>query len=601
MALFNGKQLSFSRIGHGILCFLPVCLTFFFFLTLLSPFWLQHQFELELHYQSREPFQLKFAADNSGNLFCPEKMIVYTIDVPAAREKTVRKIRTNNSVNSFFGVYLSVYAKNSAVTIESLQLNGKKKTLPVDFKQTLFPVDFKQKSLRIDTQGTAFFSSGTQTQLHIRLPYEQRSFLVTDWIFLLYTILISLAFSLGVYRLSRKVKPEDSKHLLFVCLIFILLLIPIVKINYFGKLSTENRLFAPCPELVRNEALNPVFPKEFERWLNDRISGREKMLELNETIFGMTWTKKFFSSGAKNFPDNDSAFWGKENWLFTPAYNGINSIQNKNRFTDAELRLCASRLEQLERTFMERYKAPVYIMIIPDKERIYEEFYPDYLLRLRQHDESRMEQLYSYLHRNTNLKIAYLYPEMMEWKKNYRLYHKPGTHWTDRGAQCAAQSLLKLMHKDFPHINPDHNGVKLWKTLKKADTDIALMLGYRNPMNELPEEMVTSEVPYFGAKLKTTPISVDYLLSLLLNKVTIKNPSDKNGLKALAITDSFWTPVIPFLYPYVTDYFHFFYGHGKDFELSPFESEIDEYQPDIVIIETTERFLHRFLTIKFGE
>lgn len=591
-------------IFNTLLKILPVILAFSFFVILLHPFWFSRRLEISFSYTSKEPFKIYAGFDRTGDLFCPEKLTVSEFTIPEALKPTKHKISFSMDRTNYIGLYLSVKALNSDVHISKLRLKDKKREWPLDIKSLVFPVDFKQKSVNFNQTDMVSFTSGTRSQLHIKFPKHVRAFYHIDFIHLLYAVLISALLSGILFKVCRRLQNYRRIDYIFTVTAILLLTLPIVSINYFGKLSEENRLFYTYPDFVKNQTLNQDFPKEFEKWLNDRIFRREQLIEWNDSIFGMTWLKKFNVSGTKNHPDNDSAFWGKDNWMFTTAYNGINNVQHKNRFTEEELRICATQLTQMEKMFRKLCNAPMYIVISPDKESVYEEYYPDYLLRERNHPESRMEQLINYLRENTNLRISASLPVLLKEKANYRMYYKTGTHWTPRAGAFAAKELLKLMKNDFPHIDENVHSVKYWTPdTKNPDVDIAWMLKYKAPTLELPPDMLLYDAPVFNhAAPKKESYPTDYLLSLIRDKYTLETGDhNRKRLKMLAITDSFWGALMPHLSPHVTDIYHFFYGHGKDFVLFPFTEDIIEYKPDVVVIETNERFLHRFLTVKFGE
>ena len=600
---FWGKE-KIRFLVSAILKFPAIIPAFFFVLILLHPFWFSKRFEISFLYTAKEPFKLSAAFDRTGDLFCPEKLRVSEFTVPESLKPAEHKISFNVNRNSYIGLYLSVDALNSDVHISGLRLKEKNWEHNLDIKTLIFPVDLKQKSIKFDPGNKISFTSGTRSHLHLQFPKYIRVYYHIDFVFLFYSILAATLFSALVFKLCWRLQNYRKSDYLFATAAIILLILPVVNINYFGKLSNENRLFHTFPDFMINQSLNKDFPKGFEQWLNDRIFGREQLIEWNNSIFGMVWLKKLNVSGTKNHPDNEWAFWGKENWMFTSAYNGINSVQHKNRFTEEELRICATQLTQMEKMFKKLCNAPMYIVITPDKESVYEEYYPEYLRRERKHPESRLEQLVNYLKENTNLKITSSLPGLLKEKEKYRMYYKTGTHWTPRAGAYAAKGLLKLMKNDFPHIDETVHSVKHWiPDTKKADVDIAMMLKYKTPTLELPLDMLLYDAPVFNhAAPKKESYPTDYLLSLIRNKYTLETGGhNRKRLKMLAITDSFWLALMPHLSPHVTDIYHFFYGHGKDFVLFPFTDEIISYNPDIVVIETTERFLHRFLTVKFGE
>jgi len=87
----------------------------------------------------------------------------------------------------------------------------------------------------------------------------------------------------------------------------------------------------------------------------------------------------------------------------------------------------------------------------------------------------------------------------------------------------------------------------------------------------------------------------------LLTRHFVSGNRNYRGLRILTVADSFWGYISPFMVPLASEEIYAFYGSGKDFVFEPFAADIRNFKPQAVIIESTERFLHRFLTIKYGE
>ena len=586
----------FSALYQKWIHWLLLIPVFMFFLLLLSPLWLSRCADIVLTCSAGNRLKLSIAGDAEGGIFSIGKLRINTYEIPghAASKQFTLPVRMLS--DSIRGLYLKINSSGNESVFHEIRICGSGTNHRVDFTRELLSGSMN-KAVKVSKNAVTI--RGFEAVLPIKFPEKINIDRKIDWIWLLYSILLALIPTLLFQRLTIQRDPARLPELIFSAAVLLLLVLPVMQIDYFSQISDENRLYAPFPSFWKNMAVNDQFPKELENWLNDRFYLREKLLDLNQMLFSMNWLKG--SGGDFSDLDNKRALRGKDQWMFTKFFDSVAMMQNKNRFSDAELQICAENLVRLQQAFQTRCGAKTYILLTPDKERVYEDFYPDFLLKRRVHSESRLEQLYRFLKQNTELNLIYPLPKLLEAKKHYPVYYKTGSHWTPRGAGLAANLLLDALRKDFPDLPVIPDQIVKWKKRKYADVDIAKDLGFRDPLNELPPDMVTYEEPVFKTSIQTRKLREDWESSIFIFRYTSPRPATGNGkgIRMLVLADSFWGGVIPFVHPYVQEQYHIFYGLGRDFVLAPFAEEIEKFKPDAVVIQTTERFLHRFLTIHY--
>ena len=84
-----------------------------------------------------------------------------------------------------------------------------------------------------------------------------------------------------------------------------------------------------------------------------------------------------------------------------------------------------------------------------------------------------------------------------------------------------------------------------------------------------------------------------------LNILVWNNKEANNDYKVLAISDSFLAQYLRYLAVSFNQTFHLFFGGGIDFGKEDIRNYLLSNRPDIIIVGSTERFLHRFLKLEF--
>lgn len=284
----------------------------------------------------------------------------------------------------------------------------------------------------------------------------------------------------------------------------------------------------------------------------ERLCARNKLIAFNSELTSL------LTGGT--YMESTQVLLGKDNWLFYKTeldghplwdYMGI------NHFTDEELAAIAANLVSMRDGF-NALGVDFYVTALPNKENIYEEYMPDTVARV---DEvSRAEQLADYIWDNTDL--VYVYPKqaLLDAKAEGQIYYQTDTHWNQKGAFVGMQ---QLMHEAYGVEAKDLDSVSFDITSHDLAGDLAVIGGVADKYN----------------------IDTTYVFDT--------DTADKAQYRdevALVVGDSF----SGFLSTIAKGYYkevHWIYT--KDFTMSM----LDEYDADVVIWESVERYMETFLNV----
>ena len=176
-----------------------------------------------------------------------------------------------------------------------------------------------------------------------------------------------------------------------------------------------------------------------------------------------------------------------------------------------------------------------------------------------------------------------------------RLYDKSDTHWNYQGAYLAYRAIMERTHLLFPDFQAPagFHFAPMWED--HVGGDLALMIGRRKSIVEKRQAVETSD--FTSVKKELGPQLTDLLT---LEQLEPFYSEKKSGtLRVLVLHDSFFNHLKPFMGESFAEVLYVWQYY--DMETLEFLSSenlaalMDIYQPDLVIEETVERFLPRFL------
>lgn len=352
-------------------------------------------------------------------------------------------------------------------------------------------------------------------------------------------------------------------------IVFLILIAPLTRINKQAKSTIENRNLAPKTKLIKNGKINTKYGTEFEAWLSDRFRGRAKLLtfynNLNTELLGRI--------------ENQRAFQGEKGWLFYKGENSVQIYQNKILFSDAQLNKIRSNLLK-RKTLLEKNGIKFYVLIAPDKNRIYGEHYHPGINKVA--TQGRAEQLLSSLS-DCDLNIVYPLEEMLETKSKGAIYYRLDTHWNNYGAFVGYNNLMKEIKKDYHAFNILELKDFEVKTRPEKGGDLLNMLNV--PLQKL--KLKDNSILVLNKKV---PYNYKYIKKEARKGVKTQNNKPLNPLRVFVLRDSFTTAMEPFISETFKEA-NFVWTHNFN---SQYEN-ILKYKPDIVIHEMVERYAHTLL------
>ena len=226
-------------------------------------------------------------------------------------------------------------------------------------------------------------------------------------------------------------KNKDKADIIFLIVIFILLFIPMLRIDKNTYQESENRKLATYKSFIKkNYKINKKYSRDFENYITDRFFGRMQAVNLYSLIrFTFSDRSKF------GFIDKKTGFMYLENEDKMPVLSqikeGLDGISELNDFCKAN-------------------KIKLYVLIVPQKSVIY---YSPKIHDIK-HDEinKEFEDYVEKVNTEGKYKIAYPDKEMLEAKKYNYMFFKTDHHWTDDGAFIGYNSVMKYIKKDFPSV-----------------------------------------------------------------------------------------------------------------------------------------------------
>lgn len=349
----------------------------------------------------------------------------------------------------------------------------------------------------------------------------------------------------------HKDRSETDRILRIVWIVLFLAfcLVPSLGMTVAGETKpSANEILASGPRLVMKDGKwNTAFLNDVSDYLADRFAFRKPLVnawaELNA---------KLFRSSVE-----EQVVLGGDGWLY---YASTLDDYMGRSMSDEDLELAASYLAALQQEAESR-GVRFYFTIAPNKNSLYGERMPSFIPE--NHAASNAERLKPCLER-----YGVNYIDLFEVfaGEGDCLYYRTDSHWTDRGAALAADTILAAMGKDAPYFSGSfcagepHRG-DLYEMLYPTGTD---------------QESSELYAPGFSYTLSGDPNKG--------NAMKIRSECPEKSGRLLCWRDSFGIS----LYPYLADSFeNALFLRSASYDLG----EIEKSGADTVLIELVERNL----------
>ncbi len=260
-----------------------------------------------------------------------------------------------------------------------------------------------------------------------------------------------------------------------------------------------------------------------------------------------------------SYIESTQVLLGKNGWLFYKTENDGHPIYDYmgiNYFTDAELSAMANNLTAM-RNYFESEGIEFVIMGIPNKENVFPEYMPGTIPKVN--EESRADQVAEYLWQNTDLNYVFPKEQFLTEKEKYQIYYKTDTHWNQIGAFVGLQTMFSQLYGTYA----DPGSVSFVETGYGYAGDLASIAGIMEDY------------------------STDTLYAFDVSSVDQAQYRDE---VVLIVGDSFSGFLSVVAQPYYKEVYAVRTG---EFQMSMLE----EYQPDVIIWESVERYIDYFMNV----
>ena len=226
----------------------------------------------------------------------------------------------------------------------------------------------------------------------------------------------------------------------FIALFLLLSLLPAAGMVFLGESkATANETLSPDPKLRNSDGgVNLSVLKETTDYVADHFFLRNELVnawaELNAAVFHTS--------------SEEQVLLGSDGWLF---YASTLDDYMGRGMTDTELKRAAANLALIQE-YAENCGAKFLFTIAPNKNSLYSAQMPSYVPF--SHEQANSQRIQPYF---ASMGIHYrdLFSAFRE--RGEVLYYKTDSHWTDRGAALAADSIMDgfetavgYYDKDFP-------------------------------------------------------------------------------------------------------------------------------------------------------
>ena len=395
-----------------------------------------------------------------------------------------------------------------------------------------------------------------------RIPEDVCGTLEINWLVFVSASVVLFAF---FYFISSRIQIEKEEYGvffadgIFVFGVVIFLFIPASNINKDDVLISEKRKLAEFPAFFTEGRVNRAFGREVDAFFNDRFFLRDEFLQLNQLISVFT---------GNDFRHAGKVITGRDNWYFYARNNAVRNYHNLDVFSNEELEKFAGDVQFIN-TLCSRSGKKLYIFIVPDKHKIYGEYFPA-AEKIYPDSASRAEQLVSFLKKNSSVPIHYFYDDLHAAKKDALLYWKNDTHWNSYGAYIAVRKIVEIIRKDHPDIAE----IDLPVTYQKTD--------WRGDLSPLSADIL---YPFVRMQKNYTSDSADSGRAF----VNFSTFSAQGKHKLFFVRDSFAEQELPLL----GNIFASIRALWSDYVVE--RSEIEHFKKaDIVIFQCAERLLVQF-------
>ena len=391
--------------------------------------------------------------------------------------------------------------------------------------------------------------------------------------------------------MNKKIKIFLKKasliDIFFILFFIIFLYIPISHINKSQFSIFEKRKLASKPQVIINNKINYNFGKDFDKWFNDRFFLRFQLLQLNTLI-------KFLLNKCLIF--EQTVYIKKHNFFYA---SGDFGLYPDAKYQEIEKELYVNNLNKLNEYYIKN-NIKLYLLIAPRRIDFFNYKIP-YNTRIINEYGNKIITL---LKEKTNVNIIYPIQEMQKENEYNLMYYKTDHHWTKKGAYIGYRELMKEIKKDFPNVTilQEDNLIKYYDNNVSESLNQTQHLGQSYINLALPlflnKKILDTQYLYYKNPQNNFLKMYNYKYTTIYNDKIDNEFYYEKGLnkKVILIGNSFVGNLLEFL-PYSFKYTLHLDDNDRLMNFSIYKKAIEEFKPDIIIINTNTNCLHNLLRI----
>lgn len=327
--------------------------------------------------------------------------------------------------------------------------------------------------------------------------------------------------------------------------------------------ESENRYYANVPKIFNEEGkINQNYIQDFEEWINDnarfRTLFREIKVSLLYNLFGCL--------------DLENVGIGTNGDLYANAMSNVDTVQGRNLLSNEALESYEVALYKLQKRLTDS-GIDFFYMQCYDKITVLNEYYPQGAVQYQ--TKFIGEHTEDYIEEKGRINIVPLYDMLKKSAKEDNIYYRyiDWCHWNDAGMYLGYEKLMKEICKEYPQLT----------YLKINDYDIIYKNTYRDVYGfQYPLE---ERMPLYNIKEK----NAKEVETALYDKLSVKEHThyfvnSKGQKRVLSINDSF---IRMGMKNHLAESFSEYLSVDLS-NLSKLEWILEEYQPDIVLLECLE-------------
>jgi len=361
---------------------------------------------------------------------------------------------------------------------------------------------------------------------------------------------------------------KKTESLIFTITFLSALAIPLLTTNLKPNVisTAENRVLTQMPALYKEDgSLNTGFLTDFENWFNDNLGFRSAFVIGNARIQYYIFNQ---------LADNSNMYLGPNGELNYATNAMLVDFQHLNLYSQEELDNIADSF-QVVGDYLENRGIQLYYYQCWDKHSIYPEYFPDTVIQYG--EMSKTDYVIEALKTKTDINVISSKENLISAKDKYETYSLWGdsTHWTQRGSYLGYLDLMNA-------INKANDGI--YKVLDESDYNISLQDAGSTLFGGIHKINMSEQFEIINPKAYAT---FEKLTLCSDNPVSayFTNDAAGNNTRVLIFGDSYF---YMFLEDDLAESFYETILVGSGYQ-KRFLEIVDEYKPNIVIIENAER------------